>query len=129
MRPLIWLLALAVLLAPLPVLGQTPDVVPMELGTPAPWAGLLVKEARFTKFLKLQIEVEELTLKLQIRDRLYGEATTALQAQLSKAQEDLNKKSQPDPWYKSHWFIWCVGLVIGMGVAVGAFYGAAQLGK
>ena len=121
--------AATVLLAPLPIMAEEPDVVPIMLGQPAPWSGLIVKEKRFATMLKLQLDVEELRAQLQIRERLFDGATKAMQDQLAKAQVDLNRRAQPDPWYKSHWFLWCLGFVLGIGAAVGAFYGASQLSK
>ena len=128
-RAVVLLAAAAVLLAPLPLMAEEPDVVPMAQGQPAPWSGLLVREGRFSAMLKLQLDVEELRVKLQVRERLFDSSVKALQDQLAKAQADLNQRAQPEPWYKSRWLVWCVGLVVGMAVAVGAFYGAAQLGK
>ena len=127
MRALATLFAFAIFMAPLPLTAQEIEVVPMSAGQPAPWSGLLVKEGRFAKMLRLQIDVEELTVRLQIKERLFGEAVAALQGQLAKAQVDLNRRAQPDPWYKSHWFIFVLGVVTGVGLAIGAVYGAAQL--
>ena len=121
--------AVSVFCTPLPLLAEEPDVVPMSAGQQAPWSGLLVREARFSTMLKLQLDVEELRAKLQIREQLFDSSVKVLQDQLSKAQADLNRGAQPEPWYKSRWLVWCVGLAVGMGVAIGAFYGAAQLGK
>lgn len=118
---------LALLITPLPLLADEPDVAPIMKGQVAPWSGLLVKEGRFASMLKLQLDIEELTAKMKISEKLFDSSVKILQTQLAKAQEDLNKRAQPEPWYKSRWFVWCVGLVLGMGVAIGAFYGAAQL--
>lgn len=126
-RCLVLLLSLAIIIAPIPVFAaDEPDTAPLMVGKPAPWSGVLVREGRFAKMLKLQVDVEELTVKLQIREKLFNEAVSILQKQLANAQIELNKRAAPDPWYKSHWFIFCLGAVIGAGLVIGAVLGAAQ---
>ena len=60
MRWLAIFVILALLIAPLPVFADEPDVAPIMKGQVAPWSGLIVKEGRFASMLKLQLDVEEL---------------------------------------------------------------------
>jgi hypothetical protein len=46
---------------------------------------------------------------------------------LAKAQSELNKRVTPEPWYKSHWMLFCLGIFVGMGATIGAVVGASHL--
>lgn len=103
------------------------DVAPLMKGLPAPWSGLLVKEGRFVKMLRLQIDLDEMNYKLQRREQMHQEMSAIYKDSLAKAQAELNKRVKPEPWYKSHWLLFCLGIVVGMGATIGAVVGATHL--
>lgn len=49
------------------------EVVPLPAGVPAPFDGLLVPESIFIGYMKQEIRITELTMKLELRDRLLAE--------------------------------------------------------
>ena len=48
-------------------------VVPLSAGAVAPFAGLLVPESTFIGYMRQEIRITELTMKLELRDRLLAE--------------------------------------------------------
>jgi hypothetical protein len=110
-----------------PCRADEPEVAPLMKGEPAPWNGLIVREGRFSKMLRLQVDLDEMSYKLQVREKLYQDMTNIYKGALDKAQAELNKRVKPEPWYKSHWLLFCIGVFVGMGATIGAVVGAAQL--
>lgn len=57
----------------MPTSAPVMEVVPLEAGAIAPYSGLLVPESTFVKYMRQRLLVDELTAKLDIRDRLLME--------------------------------------------------------
>lgn len=49
------------------------EVIPLLEGAPAPFSGLLVPEKTFIGYMRQEIRITELTMKLDLRDRLLAE--------------------------------------------------------
>lgn len=95
-----------------------PDVTALKKNQAAPHAGLLVREGRFLKMLKAEGRVPELTRELEIERRLSGSIESLYNKKLEEAVK-------PDPWYKSPWMYFTLGVL----VTAAAIYGGAQLVK
>lgn len=95
--------------APAPVV----EVMPLLAGAVAPFDGLLVPEVTFVKYLRQRLLVDELTAKLEIRDRLLLE-------------KPLIEKTPPT--FGVGWSF-VVGMGVGVIVASLAVYGAVQVLK
>lgn len=72
------LLVLALACAPVRVWAEETDVVPLELNAPAPFAGILMTEARALEYARLSLDNEELRGRIGVRDRLVAELTEKL---------------------------------------------------
>jgi len=94
------------------------DVTPLLKGKPAPHSGLLVLEGRFTRMLKAEQRVKTVDGTLEIERKLRAD----LEALYTRKLEEATK---PEPWYKSGWIYFGLGVL----VTVGAIYGGAQLVK
>lgn len=88
------------------------DVLPLDVGDPAPHAGLLVDEARFTRFLRLDIDLKEAKLEIEARDR----ALKRIEDQLAQAKE----KSW---WGRNRYW---VGVTTGIAATVLLIWGTAN---
>jgi hypothetical protein len=95
-----------------------PDITALKKSQAAPHAGLLVREGRFLKMLKAEGRVPELTRELEVERRL----SESIESLYNKKLEEAVK---PDPWYKSPWMYFTLGVL----VTVAAIYGGAQLVK
>jgi len=99
---------------------REPQVVVLKAGDPAPFDGFLVPEARFTKYLELDLKVMDLEGQLKIQTKL----TADLDLYYNKQMEKL---AEPIPWYQGPEFNRWLGFFIGVGVTVLAIYGAHEL--
>lgn len=104
--------------SPEPAGDKPADVIPLLKGNPAPHSGLLVLEGRFTLMLKAEQRVKTVDGELEIERKLRDD----LEALYTRKLEEATK---PDPWYKSGWIYFGLGVL----VTVGAIYGGAQLVK
>jgi hypothetical protein len=102
-------------------------VVPLMKGKPAPFSGLLVPEKRFTQDLYRKVEVNECKHKLKLRDNTHADQTQVWKGALNLCQQDLNKRAQPTPWYKSVKFWLPVGLIVGLAGGIFIYHGASEL--
>jgi hypothetical protein len=96
-----------------PASAPVVEVVPLEAGGVAPFAGLLVPEETFVKYLRQRLMVDELTAKLEIRDRLL-------------AEKPLVEKTPPT--FGVGWSF-VVGLGVGVVLSSLIVYGAVQVLK
>ena len=103
-----------------PALAQ--DVVPVKEGDPAPFSGLLVKEARFTKMLEAELSVEELSGKLKIQEGLTSKLELIYSTKLEEAVKPL-------PWYQGPEFNKWLGFFLGVAVTSLAIWGGSELVK
>jgi hypothetical protein len=96
----------------------TADVTPLLKGKPAPHSGLLVLEGRFTKMLEAELTAKSIGGTLEIERKLRDDLESLYTRKLEEA-------TKPEPWYKSGWIYFGLGVL----VTVGALYGGAQLVK
>lgn len=98
------------------------DVIPMLANDVAPFDGLLVPEKRFNEFLDAEVKVEELERKREVDKKISDRVEETCYKQLDKATE-------PIPWYKTpssnRWF----GFAIGVVVTALAVYGGTKILK
>jgi hypothetical protein len=96
------------------------DITPIKKDDPAPFTGLLVPEARYTKFLDAELEAEDLRGKIVIERKEHAAVENILQSSLEKA-------TKPPPWYKTTEFNFWVGFVLGMAATAGAVYAGVKI--
>jgi hypothetical protein len=114
-------LSLAFLLATItPALAD--DVLVLKQGETAPFAGLLVKEARFNRFLEAELKVEELKGRLDIQERLGLKLESIYTARLEEAVK-------PIPWYQGPEFNRWLGFFIGAAVTGLVVWGGTEIVK
>jgi len=102
-------------------------VVPILKGSTAPFSGLLVPEARFVEDLHRKVDNDELKYKLKLRTSHHEEDAKVWQTGLKACQQDLNKRAEPTPWYKSVQFWLPVGLIVGLAGGIAIYHGASEL--
>jgi hypothetical protein len=98
------------------------DVVPVKEGEAAPHAGLLVKEARFTKMLEAELAVPDLQGRLKIQEGLTSKLELVYTTKLEEAVKPL-------PWYQTPEFNRWLGFFIGVAVTGFAIWGGSELVK
>lgn len=118
------IIAYLVVVLSAPALAQdsapvTPDMIPIMIGEPAPFAGMLVMESKLIDYIKLEIRVVELEGNLRIQKRL----TTNLENLYSERL----KVAAKEEWYQTPEFNRWLGFAIGVLVTGLAVYGASQL--
>lgn len=89
---------------------------------PAPFSGVLVREARFAEYLQLQLRMEELEGRLEIQKNLVMEIEQIY-------SEKLETATRPARWYESPGTNQVFGFLLGVTVAVAVFFGGAELAK
>ena len=97
------------------------DVVPLMAGTPAPFSGLLYPESAAAQSVSDAIELEHLEFKIERLD-LY-----------IKEQDGIYKKALDEAanqsWYQSPELNRWVGIVLGVGLALGIVAGVSAVRK
>ena len=94
----------------------TVDVIALEEGNPAPFAGLLLSEPAFLRAANARIQVDELTARLGVRDKLVLE----LSSQLAIARAEHAPESPSV-------LPWVLGFSAGVAVTLGLVYGAVRV--
>lgn len=93
-----------------------PPVTPVTKDAPAPFTGLVVPEGRFAELLQAEVDVEELTGKLEIQERLLSNVEKVYDQRLEAA-------TRPQKWYETpafnRWLGFGIGVVV-TGLAVWA---------
>lgn len=97
-------------------------VAPIAKGDRAPFAGLLVPEIRFAKFLEAELRVELLEGKLWIEAKK-GKALDAMYLR------HLERATEPVPWYEKPSFNRWVGFGLGVAFTGLGVYGSVKLYK
>ena len=99
------------------VAADPPDqvVVPLPQNQPAPFAGLLVREARFVELLEAEQRAEELLVRLRVAE------------QTSLAIEQVYRDAVTIPWYDSPSFNRWLGIVVGGAIAGVAVWAVVEL--
>jgi len=103
-----------------PVMGQ--GVVPVEEGKAAPFTGLLVPEAKFTKMLEADLVVEDLKGQLKIQQGLTVKLEQVYSARLEEAVK-------PVAFYQTPEFNRWVGFFLGVAVTGLAIWGGSEIVK
>ena len=127
---------------------DTPSIVTLKAGDPAPFAGTLFNTSAAAKLL-IDLEYTAETCKLE-KDRALGMLRSNLQLKidLCAASRDAQKfrfdetlkirngqisflesQLKPSPWYESGEFWFAVGLVGGVLITIGAGYAIGQANK
>ena len=119
-KPVFLIVFLVAYLSISPAIAE--DVVPVKEGTAAPYTGLLVKEARFTKMLEAELEVENLSGRLKIQEKL----TLNLETMYNKKLEEA---VSPPKFYETPTFNRWLGFFLGVAVTAAAIWGVSELGK
>lgn len=120
MKALCFFLSLAILVCTVPAFGD--EVVVLKQGETAPFAGLLVKEDRFERFLEAELKVEELKGRLEIQERLGLKIESIYSARLEEAVK-------PIPWYQSADFNRWLGFFIGVAATGLVIWGGSEIVK
>jgi len=97
-------------------------VVPVAEGTAAPFTGLLVPEARFTKMLEADLAVEDLKGQLKIQQGLTVKLEQVYSARLEEAVK-------PVAFYQTPEFNRWVGFFLGVAVTGLAIWGGSEIVK
>jgi len=123
---LIAMILIALLLSA-PIFAQdlaTPpqDNAPILKKQPAPFSGILVPESRFTEYLDLELQIEELEARLRIQENLVLEVEKVYTTKLEAA-------TRPEKWYATSEFNRLLGFIVGVGVTVAVFFAGAELTK
>lgn len=105
---------------PVAVSTPEPDIVVLKAGDPAPFTGVLVPEVRFTRYLELDMKVQDLEGRLKIQMKLGGDLDLYYTKQMAKLAE-------PPAWYQGTELNRWVGFFIGVGVTALALWGAHEL--
>jgi len=92
-----------------------PMVVPVEQHEPAPFAGLLVPEARFVQLLEAEQRAEELLVRLRVAEHT------------SSAIEQVYQDAVTVPWYDSPSFNRWLGIVVGGAIAGVSVWAVVEL--
>lgn len=101
--------------------SESPAVVPLKKGAPAPFLGLLVPEARFVELLEAENKARELAAKLKAAERT---AELVEQVYLSNLE-----KASIVAWYDSPSLNRWVGIILGGAIAGLSIWGASELNK
>lgn len=101
--------------------SETPGVVPLKKGTPAPFLGLLVPEARFVELLEAENQARELKARLAAAER-----TAALVEQVYLTNLE---QAAIVSWYDSPSFNRGFGIFLGGAATALSIWGAAELTK
>ncbi len=96
------------------------EVHPMIAGDSAPVSGLLIEEARYTKFLKAEQGVKELGQRLAFQVK-YCEASEGFY------KAEIKRVTQPVRWYQDSAFNRCVGFGLGIVATSLAVWGATKV--
>jgi hypothetical protein len=109
-----------VLLLLLTVPTETPEIVSVLRGDPAPFQGLLVPEERFVELLEAENAVRELQARLAASERTLELVENAYMQRLENA-------SSPVPWYASPTFNRWLGFGMGIAATGLAVWGGLEL--
>lgn len=107
----------------LPAWAEEPEanIVPIEEGQAAPFAGLLLDEPTFLGVARQRLIVDELAAKLQIRDRLLADLT----GQLATARARECPACEGSSWIDRNGF-W-LGAGVGLVLAGALVWGAVEI--
>jgi len=120
MKSISFALSLTLLLSLTPAIAE--DVIVLKQGEAAPFAGLLVKEQRFNRFLEAEMKVEELKGRLDIQERLGLKIESIYTARLEEAVK-------PIPWYQGPEFNRWLGFFIGVAATGLVIWGGTEIVK
>lgn len=97
---------------PVAAAEDMPGALPLEVGEPAPFDGVLLPEQMMLSYLRLQTDLVEANWRVEVRDR----ALEQLETDLAMAK---TRASKPRPGF------W-VGIVVGVGATVGLIWATSK---
>lgn len=104
-----------------PEADDSGEMVGVEQGQPAPFAGILLTEAAFTRAAGLQLALDDASGKLHNRDVALGEAAArqaTLENELSDARSSGSPPCEGGGWWGRNSFL--VGTLVGVAATVTA---------
>lgn len=100
--------------------ADAPDTAPVMEGKPAPFSGILVREARFVKLLNDELKVPALEGRVLIEQRFGASIEEIWKSRLVEAVK-------PEPWWRSPYFHLFIGIVVGGLLTAAAIFGGAKI--